>query len=63
MPEVSKTKKILEKLALGGKRVFDTLEDYENMYKFDEQIEKVRRDYLIKSYNSEIDSSNCIFTA
>jgi len=65
LKNISKTEEFKEKMILEGivRKYFpSTPEDYENMYKFNEQMEKIRRDSLIKSYNSEIDASNCIFT-
>ncbi len=65
MVRVDKTKDFLERIRLAGVTKYypSTQEDYENMQKMDENLEKVRRDYIVKDYLSELDAQNCYFTA
>lgn len=64
MVRVDKTNETLERLRQnGGRRAYNTKEDYENMIKINWQLEQARRDYIIKDNNSEISASESIFTA
>ena len=64
MERVNKRKEISDKLKQEGKSTFlDSPEDYQIRQRLRNQMEKVRRNYLKKSYNSEIKSNEMVYTA
>jgi hypothetical protein len=65
MMRVDKTEDFLERMRSEGieKKYYpSTQEDYENISKFNEQMEKIRREDIFREHQSYIDASKCIFT-
>ena len=63
MVRISKTEEIMSRLRSEGKiRIMNTPEDIEAIQNVNIQMEKVRRDFIIKNANSERSAANVILT-
>ena len=63
MKKIDKPEDFLEKMRLEGKIRDLTSEEYQAIYKFDKEMEKVKREYILMEERFYIDASKCIFTA
>ena len=64
MERIDKSSEIIAKLKAEGKvRVLNSAEDIAAMWRMNKHMEQVRRDFIIKNFNSEQSAARVIFTS